>query len=105
MNSIDLDDRTACFLTEDQEVGIVVHEEEGEILRMEGENITFDEMAMLRFVQVNEPVSKSRIKDEYDVSGEKIEKVLDKLRQRGQIYQPQKGDFRIVPTQPDKSKR
>ena len=75
MDSIDMDDRTACFLGADREVGIVVHEDKGEVLRMEGEEITFDQMAMLRFVQTNEPVS----------------------LERGQLYEPQPDAISVVP--------
>lgn len=96
MNSIVLDDVTSAFIGADQKVGIVVHEEDGEILRLEGDDITFGELAMLRFIQTNEPVPIQQIRDEYDADAEKVDEVVDKLHHRGEIYQPQKGEFRIV---------
>lgn len=101
MNSIEIDDETACFLTEDQEVGIVVHEDEGEVLRLEGEDITFDQMDVLYFINQNEPAPIQEIRDEYDVDDEQVDEVVDNLHQRGEVYQPQKGEYRVVPNQPD----
>ncbi|MDL0118256.1 hypothetical protein PNQ29_00585 [Halobacterium salinarum] len=92
-----LDDSTACFLSEDQDVGTVVHEDEGEVLRLEGEDITFDQMAMLRFIQEHEPAPISEIRNEYDADDEKVDEVVDNLHQRGEIYQPSKGEYRVVP--------
>lgn len=96
MNSRVLDDGTSAFIGAEQEVGIIVHEEDGEVLRLEGENITFDELAMLRFIQTNEPVPIQEIRDKYDADAEKVDEVVDQLHERGEIYQPQEGEFRTV---------
>lgn len=37
-----IDDRTHCFLSADGEVAIVVDEDDGEVLRIEGENMRFE---------------------------------------------------------------
>jgi hypothetical protein len=97
MNSRDIDDSTVCFLTEDQEVGIVVHEDEGEVLRLESdENITFDQLDLLYFIYTHEPTPKTQIIEEYDADGEKVESVIDDLHHRGEVYQPTKGLYKIV---------
>ena len=44
MNSRVIDDNTACFISEDQEVATIIHEENGELLRIEGEDLTFEEV-------------------------------------------------------------
>lgn len=97
MNSRVLDDGTSAFIGADQDVGIVVHEDAGEVLRLEGADITFDELAMLRFIQEHEPAPLSEIRDEYDAADAKVETVVDELHQRGEIYQPTEGEYRVVP--------
>ncbi|MDL0144119.1 hypothetical protein [Halobacterium salinarum] len=98
MNSIDIDDSTAIFLTEDQEVGIVVDEEEGEVLRLESEDgrIIFDQMDVLYFINLNEPAPIQEIKDEYDADEDKVEEVINDLHRRGEVYQPTKGYYKVV---------
>lgn len=93
-----VDDSTACFLSENQDVGTVVHEEEGEILRLESEQnkITFDELSVLRFIQKNEPIPIEDIQDEYDADDPKVESVVDELHHRGEVYQPSKGYYKVV---------
>lgn len=102
-----VDDSIAYLLSEEQDTGIVIHEDKGEILRLGSteKDITFDQLDLFYFIDRNEPVSKDQIRDEYDADEEKIEEVLDTLNHRGQIYQPQKGKYRVVPEQPDKSRR
>lgn len=101
------DESTAYFLSDEQDVGIVVTEKEGEILRLrsEGKKITFGELGLYHFIAQNEPVPESEILDENGPEDDPILEVLDELHQRGEIYQPQKGTYRVVPEQPDKSNR
>lgn len=101
------DDSTAYFLSDEQDVGIVVTETEGEVLRLrtEDKKITFGELDLYHFIDQNEPVSESDIFEEYTADKEPTFEVIDELRQRGEIYQPQKGTYRVVPEQPDKSNR
>ncbi|NLV09308.1 hypothetical protein GOC74_05105 [Halomicrobium mukohataei] len=96
MNSQILEDGTSAFLTEEQDVGIVVHEDDGEILRLEGDEITFDELSVLRFIQSHEPVPLQEIRDEYDAEDPKVEEVIDELHHRGEVYQPAEGYYRVV---------
>ncbi|OYR57405.1 hypothetical protein DJ83_16910 [Halorubrum ezzemoulense] len=93
-----IDDSTAIFLSDDQDAGIVVHEEEGEILRLESEEnkITFDELDVLYFIHRNEPVPIQKIKDEYDADDQKVGAVVDELHHRGEVYQPTKGYYKLV---------
>ncbi|WP_440988769.1 hypothetical protein [Haloarchaeobius baliensis] len=93
-----VDDSTACFLSDDQYVGTVVHEDEGEILRLESEEnkITFDELSVLYFIHTHGPVPVSEIKEEYDADDPKVEAVVDELHHRGEVYQPTKGYYRVV---------
>jgi len=97
MNSQILEDGTSAFLTEEQDVGTVVHEDDGEILRLEGGEITFDELSVLRFIQSHDPAPIEQIRDEYDADPEKVDEVVDQLHQRGEVYQPTKGEYRVVP--------
>jgi len=96
MNSQILEDGTSAFLDEEQGTGIVVHEDKGELLRLEGEEITFDELSVLRFIQTHSPTPISQIQDEYDADKAKVKEVLDELHNRGEVYQPTKGYYRIV---------
>lgn len=91
-----VDDSTAIFLSNDQEAGIVVHEDRGKVIRLEGEDITFDQMDVLYFIHSNEPVPVSEIKDEYDADDPKVEEVIDELHHRGEVYQPSKGYYKLV---------
>jgi len=43
-NSRVIDDSTACFISEDQETAIVIDEDDGEVLRISGEKLTFEEV-------------------------------------------------------------
>lgn len=98
MNSQILEDGTSAFLTEEQDVGTVVHEDNGEILRLESEQskITFDELSVLRFIQSHEPVPIEQIRGEYDADDAKVDEVVDTLHHRGEVYQPSKGYYKVV---------
>jgi len=95
-----VDDSTACFLSEDQYIGTVVDENDGEILRLESEQskITFDELSVLYFIHTHGPVPIQEIKEEYDADNEKVQSVVDELHHRGEVYQPTKGYYKVVQT-------
>lgn len=97
MKTQDIDDETTIFLTDDLEVGVVVHEEHGDQLRLEGESLTFDEIDVAYHIQQNEPATLADLKEVYDVDVEKIKKTVDELHERGEVYQPDEGEYRIVP--------
>lgn len=97
MKTQDIDDETRIFLTDDLEVGVVVHEEQGDQLRLEWESLTFDDLAMAYYIQQNEPVTLSEIVEEYDAREEKIEEVVDRLKSSGEVYQSDRGEYKFAP--------
>ncbi|WP_435116587.1 hypothetical protein [Halolamina sp. C58] len=90
------DDSTAYFLSEDQDVGIVIHEEGGETLRIGGEQVTFGQIEVAYYISNNEPVSRSDLHEEFDAEEWRVDDVLDKLHDAGQVYQPTEGEFKLV---------
>ncbi|MFC6863851.1 hypothetical protein ACFQGE_10275 [Halomicroarcula sp. GCM10025817] len=44
MDSREVTDEMDCFIDDDQRTAIVVHEEDGELLRIEGEGLEFTEI-------------------------------------------------------------
>lgn len=102
-----VDESTAYFLSDEQDVGIVFTEQEGEILRLRTQNkeITFGEVDLYHIISQNEPIPESEIYEQYAAEADRVQEVIDELHQRGEIYQPQKGTYRVVPEQPDKSNR
>ncbi|QIB75213.1 hypothetical protein G3I44_13525 [Halogeometricum borinquense] len=105
-NMKNVDETTSYFLTEEQDAGIVVTEDDGEILRLESDEveITFDQLDMLYFIHTHEPVSLSDIRKEYDAGSRQIVGLLDSLFSRGEIYEQLADEIRVVPTQPDVEK-
>lgn len=90
------DDSTAYFLSEDQDLGVVIHEEEGETLRIGGEQVTFDQIEVAYYISQNEPVTRENLHEEFDADDWRVDDVLDKLHDAGQVYQPTEGEFRLV---------
>lgn len=99
MNSRDIDDGTAIFLGNDQKAGIVVDEEKGEVLRLESEDgdITFDQVDLVYHIHQNEPVNLTDLEEEYDATERRISECLHELFERGEIYEPQPNEIKIVP--------
>lgn len=44
MYSREIDDSRTCFIGTDREVAIVIHEEDGELLRISGRELTFEDV-------------------------------------------------------------
>jgi len=98
-----VDDEHNCILDNENTVGLVIHEEEGEVARLAGDEITFDQIAMYHYIQTNEPVSLSQISGEFDTGGRQIVACLHELFQSGQLYEPQPDQIRVVPEVDDGS--
>lgn len=43
MKSKNINEKLACFISSDGEVATIIHEDDGEVMRIEGENLTFED--------------------------------------------------------------
>lgn len=94
-----LDDKLACFKTDDGDKIIIVHEDRGTIAEIEQEQHYTDaeKEDLYTLIEETEPIEVDTLLRASELPTRKFSMILGDLMQEGKVYEPQKYSLRVVP--------